>query len=222
MKNLSDMCEIIRYTGQAVEISKEEVFRDLCCIQESAAYEIFEQEYEQLLELVVSCCRPAVYLKECRFPKGISCSRLKPEERILCGIYTIGREVSDWSTRAFFQEDYVKGMLLDTMADCALFSMEKQMEPLLRNFCRERGMGISERCHAQDKDTMPLQRFIYEELEGRKNGFLLTAGYMFDPVKTGTVIFRLTEDPRAFCVRHTCSGCGNTSCRRRKTTNFQN
>lgn len=55
MKNLSDMCEIIRYTGQAVEISREEVFRDLCCIQESAAYEIFEQEYEQLLDLVVSC-----------------------------------------------------------------------------------------------------------------------------------------------------------------------
>ena len=80
MKNLSDMCEIIRYTGQAVEISKEEVFRDLCCIQESAAYEIFEQEYEQLLELVVSCCRPAVYLKECRFPKEIG--RTSCRERV--------------------------------------------------------------------------------------------------------------------------------------------
>lgn len=216
------MCEIISCTGQAVEIRKEEVFRDLCCTQKSAAYEVFEQEYEELLEPVISCCRPQIYLKECRLPKGIVCGSLQPGEQILCGLYTVGREISNWSTRAFFQEDYVKGMLLDAMADCALFSMEKQMESLLRSFCRERGVGIAGRFHAQEKNVMFLQRFLYEELEGEKNGFFLTAGYMFDPVKTGTVIFRLTADADAFCAHHTCSGCENYSCKRRKTTIFQN
>lgn len=216
------MCGIIRCAGFPVEISQEEVFRDLDCTPKSSAYEVLKQEYQELLEPVAACCHPAVYLKACRFPGGIACGSLRPGDRILCGLYTIGREVSGRSTNAFLQEDYVKGMLIDAMADSALFSMEKQLEQILRDYCRERGTGIAGRHYAADEAAMPLQRFLYEELEGKRNGFFLSAGYMFDPVKTNTMVFRLTSDPDAFCVRHTCSGCKHASCKKRKTTIFHN
>lgn len=214
------MSGVISWTGLSVKISQEEVFRDLDCTPQCAAYETFAQEYRNLRELVDAYCCPAVYLKECRFPEGIVCGSLKPGDRILCGLYTVGRRVSNWSTDAFLQEDYVKGMLINAMADAALFSMEKQIERILLDYCQKRGVGIAGRYYAADRSSMPLQRFLYEELEGKRNGFLLSDGYMFDPVKTNTMVFGLTQDSDVFCVHHTCSGCAGTSCKRRQTAIF--
>lgn len=197
------------------EIQKEEVLRNLGCSQGTETYSLFAKEYDGLIDELKACVKPAAYWKKTVFPGNLNMNGLKEGDPVLCVLYTLGEEISEKTTEAFSKGDYVKGILLDEIADSALFSLEKQNETALREYCRSHQAGIEGRFQGFDKETMPLQRFIFEELKGEERGFCLSEGLMFSPVKTNAMVFKLTKEEELFRAGHECSRCSLISCKRR-------
>lgn len=200
-KNVSDR-GICRRDGLRIKISREEVFGALNCNQESESYQIFSEEYEEIKNEVESVCHPVILAQ--------------PEERSrLYALYTIGREPEKLSTKAFSEGDYVRGMLINAMADSALFSLERELEKILLAFCREQRLGIKERLEAPADIPMETQRTVYETVKAAEYGIGISEGCMFDPVKSQAVIFLMTEDTGQMRMHHECAGCDNFGCPKR-------
>lgn len=209
------MCGIIKEERFPVDLEKERVLRNLGCVQGTVAYAGFAEEYDAVIRELIECLDPAIYMKKGLFPAYSDCEEFEEGDTVLYVLCTVGEEISRKSTEAFAKGDYVKGMLADAVADEALFSVEKRLEEILRQYCREHGTGIGKRFSADAKSTIPLQRFLFEELEAGKRGFYLSEGYMIRPVKTNAVFFQLTEDETVFRAEHDCARCSMFSCGKR-------
>ena len=122
-----------------ITISKDDVLEQLNCSSDQETYEIFSEEYDEICEHIMHLCQPKIWLKEGVLPEWAG------PVPVLYVLMTIGKGPEQYSSEAFAAGDYVKGMLADGMADSALFSMEAEMECMVREWCRKKGVGISER-----------------------------------------------------------------------------
>ncbi|MBS6398035.1 MAG: DUF4445 domain-containing protein [Clostridiales bacterium] len=206
----------IKKRGCPVRISEQEVFRLLDCTPQMELYEEFREEYRELLDPVRKLCEPLILLQPGILPEHPKVEGLPAGSRVLYALCSVGKEVSRYCTAAFGEGDYVKGMLADAMADCALYSLEPQMEELLREYCQSMDVGIGGRYSAPHDAPMELQQLIYEEVDAERYGFSLSSGYMLDPVKSNAMIFGVSPDRDSFRIRHECSRCSNFSCKNRR------
>lgn len=191
----------------SVCISKDDVFRQLGCTTQSSAYEMFEEEYEEISETVMRLCRPLILMQRGLLPeKGVP---------VLYVFSTIGKGPEQFVTESFAQGDCVKGMLADAAADSALFSLEEEISRRVREYCKENSVGIEKRLEAPTDVPMEIQKTVYDAVGAGAYGVGITQGYMFDPVKSSAQVFLLTADTEQMHERHDCAACPKTDCGRR-------
>ncbi|MDY3250827.1 MAG: ASKHA domain-containing protein [Candidatus Choladocola sp.] len=193
-----------------ITISKDDVLEQLNCSSDQETYEIFSEEYDEICEHIMHLCQPKIWLKEGVLPEWAG------PVPVLYVLMTIGKGPEQYSSEAFAAGDYVKGMLADGMADSALFSMEAEMECMVREWCRKKGVGISERLEAPVDLPMKIQKTVYDAVGAAEDNIRISEGFMFDPVKTTAVVFRLSDDPEQQNIRHDCGSCDRFDCRMRK------
>lgn len=117
----------------------------------------------------------------------------------------------------FQQGDYLKGMLIDAMADSFLFQMEDALQDVLREECANRKAGIKKRLEAPHDIPMEMQQVMHRQIRAEEMlGIGITSGYMFDPVKTSCLILVLTDDEKEFRMQHDCRKCSALHCKLRK------
>ena len=124
--------EIICLDGFDVRIDKKVVLQLLDCKEDNPIYEEVEEEYEELQEIVYGKIDPHALIKFDEVPKEIAKQINLREKQAAYVLTTVGREVSAYSTLMFQQGDYLKGMLIDAMADSFLFQMEDALQDVLR------------------------------------------------------------------------------------------
>ena len=196
-----------------VKINRENVFRQLNCREDSDVYEEFLEEYLKMEQKMYELCQSVVLIAH-----GISGSELLEEgiqegTPFLITLYSIGKEISDYSTKCFSQGDYVRGMLADAMADSALFSLQDAVAPDLKAMCGQLQMGISRRVEAPKQISMKAQKLLLEQTGALQDcGVSITSGYMLDPLKSNAVVYLLTEDREIFQYQHDCRECDRHDC----------
>ncbi len=199
-----------------VEINQAGVLRQIDCYEGSDYYEEIVEEYEEILEEMLSLCEPVLLMERGTIPKELATEDMPVGTPVLMLLYSIGGGISAYSTKSFAEGDYVKGMLADAMADSALFSMEKDFLPYLKEFCAETKMGISRRLEAPHQIPMKAQKFIWEKTRARELcGIGISSGFMLDPVKSNTILYVLTKDEEKFQYQHDCRTCDNYKCKMR-------
>lgn len=199
------------------EIRQKNSFDNMNCYEDSPVYEdvleCFEEVYEDMLALV----EPVGLLRVGSLPEEISSEKYPAGTPVIYAVTSIGDGIKQQSTIAFQEGDYVKGMLLDCMADDALFSMEDQLVVKVQEICGELGMGVLTRLEAPHDISMEAQKVAWDYLELKERlGIDISCGYMFYPVKTCCQIFVLTEDKNIFKAQHDCRKCPNVNCKMRK------
>lgn len=204
------------------KISQKNSFENMNCYADSPVYEdvleCFEEIYEDMLALV----KPVGVLGIGTLPKELASEKYPEETPVIYAVTSIGDGMKQSSTRAFGEGDYVKGMLIDCMADDALFSMEDQLVEKVRELCAEMQMGVLERLEAPHSIPMEAQRVAWEYLELKKRFSIeISQGFMFDPVKTSCQIFVLTKDTSVFRAQHDCRTCPNIHCKMRKVMDVE-
>ena len=198
-------------------IRQKNSFDNMNCYEDSPVYEdvleCFEDVYEEMLTLV----EPVGVLGVGTLPEVIASEEYPTGTPVIYAVTSIGDGIKQKSTEAFKESDYVKGMLLDCMADDALFSMEDQLVEKVQEICGELGMGVLTRLEAPHHISMEAQKVAWDYLNLKERfGIDISCGYMFDPVKTSCQIFVLTEDKNIFKAQHDCRKCPNVNCKMRK------
>lgn len=204
------------------KISQKNSFENMNCYADSPVYEdvleCFEEIYEDMLALV----KPVGVLGIGTLPKELASEKYPEGTPIIYAVTSIGDGMKQRSSEAFRDGDYVKGMLIDCMADDALFSMEDQLVEKVRELCGEMQMGVLARLEAPHSIPMEAQRAAWEYLELKKRFSIeISQGFMFDPVKTSCQIFVLTEDTGTFRAQHDCRTCPNIHCKMRKVMDVE-
>ena len=199
-----------------VKINRDDVFRQIDCFKDSDFYDLYVEEYEEILDEMYSLCSPVCLLKYDVIGNELAKEGLAEGTPVMYVLYSIGDGISKYSTNCFKEGDYVKGMLSDAMADSALFSLEKEFLPYLREQCGEHKVGIKKRLEAPGTIPMIAQKVIWEKTEAEKLcGIGLSTGFMFDPVKSNGLIYVLTDNENIFMHQHDCRHCPLVNCKAR-------
>lgn len=209
--------EIICLDGFDVRIDKKVVLQLLDCKEDNPIYEEVEEEYEELEELVYGKIESHALIKFDTVPEEIAKQADLTEQQAAYVLTTVGGEVSAYSTEMFRQGDYLRGMLIDAMADSYLFQMEDALKDVLREECASRKAGIKKRLEAPHDIPMEMQQVMHRQIRAEELlGIGITSGFMFDPVKTSCLILILTDDEKEFRMQHDCRKCSAVHCKLRK------
>ena len=199
-----------------VTIDMEYVLRKIDCYEESPIYEEVIEEYKEILEEMYSLCEPVFLMEKSVLGSELEEEGLPEGTEVFMVIYSIGRGMSDYSTKSFAKGDYLKGILADAMADSALFSMEKEFEPLLKEACANHQRGISKRLTVPSDISIKAQKVAWEVTKAQEVcGIGITSGYMLNPVKSNSILYVLTEEKEIFRHQHDCRNCKNYHCKMR-------
>ena len=75
-------------------------------------------------------------------------------------------------------------MLIDAIADTALFSLDDAMMDTLQKFCRKHKVGIRKRLEAPHDISMEAQKVAWERLQLKERFHIdISEGFMYDPSK---------------------------------------
>lgn len=200
-----------------IEVDQEAVFQIIGCGKDREHDRRVKEAYDRILPEVTARadCR-------CIFAAGVLSEEDATREcpagtDVLYVISTVGGALSRFCGELFAQGDYVDGMLADAMADAMLFALEAQWTQDLRQFCKEKKLGISRRMEAPLDLPIHVQQTAFEYLNaGEELGMQITSAQMYDPVKSSGVVFALTKDSCQFHAEHDCSRCPAVNCSMRK------
>lgn len=197
-----------------VKIDRNEVLHRIDCHQDSDLYDEATGEYLEMEDEMYALCEPVFLMEYGTIGPELAQAGIPEGTPVLMVIYSIGRGISDYSTNAFKEGDYLKGMLANSIADTALFSLEKEFIPYLKEACAEHQMGISRRLEAPGDIPMLAQKIIFEKTGAQeKCGMGITSGYMLDPVKSNAILYILSSDQELFQHQHNCRSCDRYDCK---------
>lgn len=210
------MKDILTFTHIRAGVSRSDVLNFMECYENSPAYEEIVKEYESIKEDLEGLLRPQAIFSFGTIPENPTVNSKIPEGTpVVYSLLTVGGELSAYSTDMFQKDEYVKGMLADSMASAYLFAMEKEAFFLLKQECAVRHLGISRRLEVPADLPIETQMVIFRECQAENVGIRISTGYMFDPVKSNGMIFELSKDESLFRTQHDCSKCTAKKCKMR-------
>ena len=202
--------------GLKAQLNMDLVLHAIDCMPDSPVYEEFVDEYGDIHEELLEMAEPVGILGFGELTDKTATDEYEAGTKIIFAVTSVGDKIKQYSTKAFAEGDYVRGMLADAIADSALFSLEGRMLEKLKAVCGEHGVGILKRLEAPHDIPMEVQREAWESLRLKETlGIDISCGYMFDPVKTSCQVFVISEDADTFKAQHDCRKCSNNDCKYR-------
>lgn len=206
------MREILIKDEFHIELDPNAVLRLIQCYEDNPIYHEVLEEYEELKPVVLDRIRPKAVICFTDIEEEYA-AVLPPKSPVLYSIATVGGEIGELSALFFSEDEYLKGMLVDAMADTCLFDMEEDLKVWIKAECGKRGFGVSHRYEAPVNIPMEAQKVAYEAVKAKEHlGLSITSGYMFDPVKSNCQVFALTKNQQIFRLDHDCRECDNVNC----------
>ena len=114
--------------GLQIQIDKEEVFKMIDCYEDSPVYEEVAEEYDEILEDMRALLKPIGIIGLGEITENIATEKYPAGTRTIFAVLSVGNEIKEESTKYFHEGDYVRGMLIDAIADTALFSLDDETE----------------------------------------------------------------------------------------------
>ncbi len=206
----------MKITYSDISINEEAVFRTMNCEPDSPVYDEVVQAYEELLPQVKSRVEATCLFGVGEITDGDRTEEYPAGTKVIYVISTLGQPLSSYSGELFEEGEYLKGVLVDAMADACLFGLESRWLEDLKAYCRTQKLGIKKRLEPPGEIPMTVQRTAWEYLRARQElGLEITSGYMYNPVKSACQVFVVSEDTCQFHVGHDCRGCPSVHCSNR-------
>lgn len=199
-----------------IEISAENVLESLGVTRQSELYEEMQEELSELLPGAYEKIKPVALLEFGNLKEHSVMRNGRRMTEVLYGLCSIGHEMSSWSTQLFAAGDYVKGMLVDAIADDYLFQMDRKLEGTVIELCKNKKKGIAGRIEAPKDIPMSIQKEAFLAVHAEKEGISIKESYMYDPVKTLCLIYLVDEKETRFSPGHDCAHCENLACKKRR------
>ncbi len=207
------MGEILIKDQFYIQMEPEIVLRLIQCYNDNPLYREVLKEYEQLKPIVLNRIHPKAVICFTAIEEEYA-PVLPKKSPVLYSIATIGDEAGQLAGQYFSEDEYLKGMLVDAMADACLFGMEEDLKAWIKAECGKRKLGVSHRYEAPVNIPIEAQKIAYKETKAEETlGLAMTSGYMFDPAKTNCQVYALTKNTQLFRLDHDCRECNNVNCK---------
>ncbi len=199
-----------------IRIEKDIVFKRMHIEESMPNYPEFLKAYEEL----------EVEIPKLVTPKGIyvmkSSEGRHPMHKGLCEVshfvyvmVTLGPGISERCTAYFRDKDYLKGLMIDSLADQILFNLSDDFYKVIREDIYEKqGYALTVR-YEPDDNIIPIenQKVILDEVDGRSLLNLdITEGFMYNPIKTMGYVYGADKNIAIAEKDHDCSLCSNVDC----------
>ena len=189
----------MKITEFEINLQKEKVLRLIECYPESPVYENVSKEYEEMVSQAYERLNPIAILEYGNLPEEGDC--------LFC-IETVGQDISDFVTELFEEGHYVRGMLVDAIADEYLFQVDGIVQNIAMKVCKEKNFGIKERLEAMHNAPLEIQETAWKVTHaGEEMGLHLKESGMFEPLKTNCQVYVLQEGCATYETEHRCEGC---------------
>ncbi|MBO6132874.1 MAG: hypothetical protein J6P05_00880 [Lachnospiraceae bacterium] len=200
-----------------IEIEREKVFKAMKVFPGSPSYTEISEDFDKVLEKLVPKMNPmaaTVIGNRVLYSKGEVSSK---GNQVLYCMLTLGGLVSEESDFYFAKGEYVKGLLCDSITDCALFEYVEILQKEICLFLRERGYGVRGRIEPDEDTISRLNNETHEALNAWNTlGVQITRSFMYSPVKTISIIYSLSKDVNEMRLDYDCAECGSLNCSWRK------
>ncbi len=206
------MIEIILHEEKNVSPDLKTALALMQCTEENPAFSELCDIYKENEDAVKSLIRPkgAFAFDKLRVNGGNE--DLFIGRDVVYSMATLGPEIVEY-IRKKSDEDMLEGMMVDFMADSALFNYGELLAENIRAHCIEKGLGIHQGYEAPNLIPMEAQRDTWEILQAEKNlGITITDGYMLRPIKSNGHIYTISNDVDEFNIKHDCKNCGMINC----------
>lgn len=210
----------MKITEFNIQISKENVCSLIEADKNSDLYEEILEELEEMLPIAYEKIKPVSLLEFGDFDDYTDWGEEKGIKEALYVINSIGREMTEWSTQLFSEGDYLRGMLVDAIADDYLFQIDRETQDKIVKLCKERGHGIVRRLEAPVDIPMSIQKKAFDVTNAANEiGLGIKESFMYDPVKSVCQVYMLDSDVTRFHSEHDCRRCTNYNCKMRNISN---
>ncbi|WP_243259502.1 5-methyltetrahydrofolate--homocysteine methyltransferase [Eubacterium sp. 1001713B170207_170306_E7] len=202
-------------------MNQEKLFEQMHIRKELWNYNEYERAYDELAEELPGLIEPCGVYKLIPNEMGPSIHReLTGLSHLVCSMVTLGPGISERCTAYFMEKDYLKGLMIDSIADQVLFDLSNDFYQIIKeDVCARKGYGLTVR-FAPDDRLIPIhfQKAILEAVDGRRQLAVdITEGYMYNPIKTLGYVYGADQEICTSGVDHDCRLCSNTDCAFRKT-----
>jgi len=130
------------------------------CPENSPIYDEMLEEFSDLAKDAIHKINPIVLMEFGEIPAEISNAEIKEGTKALYCLISVGDELSNASTKAFAEGDYVSGLMLDVMADDILFQIDGLIQNDVISICKEKNYGITKRLEAPTSIDMKAQKVV--------------------------------------------------------------
>ncbi len=177
--------------------------------EKSDIYHRYKEEFDILCPTIMRIIQPKVYM-------GIG----DHDEygKLLVVIFTLGNQISEYSTDLFHKDEYVKGLLTDGIADHLLFKMDDCAGKDIVDFCNRNHVRMEERVEIPEKYPFELLSYGVELfLKSELGEVCINEQFVLEPAKSICNIFILNKGEGNCYISHSCEKCGNQACNHRRS-----
>ncbi|GMQ60109.1 hypothetical protein AN1V17_45090 [Vallitalea sediminicola] len=199
-------------------LNKKEVLNTMQCYEDSTNYSEYCKVYKEVVEFSVKHIIPKGYYIIVDNDNYIDNNC---EQVIFC-LVTLGGFIDKEIKRYFDNNDYLKGMMLNTIGDQMLFDISNSLFKLLQKEQSDNGINLTSRIEpGSSESSIKFQKTILEKInEKDTTDITITSGYMFSPTKTLSYYYGASANIPPTTVDHDCSKCSNLTCPFRKYNLF--
>jgi uncharacterized 2Fe-2S/4Fe-4S cluster protein (DUF4445 family) len=211
--------KIIEVKAMRIELqlvcNKKEVLESIQCYPNTACYPIYEELFDEILKENEEFLKPVgYYVMTNQHGEGIK----EFFDQMVCCIVTLDKDVDIKMSAYFAEDDYMKGVLMSSMADAIIFQASTQLYQLIFETVKAQGMMMTKRIEPGTSGaTVIAQKWILETLNAVENtGIIITSGYMLNPTKSMGYFYGIGKSIDSTPIDHDCSECDHISCKHRK------
>jgi hypothetical protein len=197
-------------------IEREELFERMRISEDRPMYKEFLRSYQELYESLPELLeiRGIHEMKANDEVEKIHKGLCEVSHLVYC-LVTLGPKISERSTAYFEEKDFLKGLMIDSMADILLFNASNDYyETVKKDVYETRGYALTLR-YSPDDNIIPMQvqKTILDQLNGEEYLAVgITEGFMYDPVKTLGYVYGADQNIQLAEKDHDCVMCSNFSC----------
>ena len=199
-----------------LRLERDIVFKRLHIEESLSNYDAFLKAYDALAEEIPRLAVPrGTYVMKTSAGRHAMHKGLCEVSHFVYAMVTLGGAISARCTAYFKEKDYLKGLLIDALADQLLFNLSDDFYPTIRqDIFERRGYALTVRYQPDDNIIlMENQKIILDECDGRRLlGVDITEGFMYNPVKTMGYVYGADKNMKIAEKDHDCAMCSNLAC----------
>ncbi|PKM59475.1 MAG: 5-methyltetrahydrofolate--homocysteine methyltransferase [Firmicutes bacterium HGW-Firmicutes-4] len=199
-----------------LRFNKAAVFQRMHISNDSNHYDEFDRVYKELEQEIptYAIAKGTFTLNEAADIGRMIHEGLSKVSHLVYVVLTLGSEISSFSTSYFEQKNFLKGMMVDQIADQLLFNASDDFYHIIREeIYRKRNFSLTER-YCPDDYYIPIQNqaIILERIDNYELNISITEGYMYNPPKTMGYVYGADQNIIIADKDHDCKFCSNFEC----------